>query len=281
MQQSVLSRPGTEKTRIPHFLYMDEFSPFIDHSTMDIFTLYRKYRVGAIVSCQNLSQLGKEDSSTRQIILANSATKAVFGNNTPEDNKWWQDEFGDKREWTFKNDYHQNPGLREVVGPDGKTMKIEQQPGYDEKYGDIKYSWVPNYKMGKINALKAKQIIYKTRDLKGKMLVGKAKLDFLDSKYKEQQKIKKFNFEKFVKGISISENGDEKEKKFDFSKIDFSNLDKNDPNTDGPIVKNPDRTFEYNRVGANYINPIKTDKSLNQAIEDYNKKTNSDSNQSS
>ena len=108
MQQSVLSRPGTEKNRVPHFLYMDEFTPFIDQSTMDIFTLYRKYRVGAIISCQNLAQLGREGSETRQTILANSATKAVFGNNTPEDNKWWQDEFGDKREWTFTNTYHTN-----------------------------------------------------------------------------------------------------------------------------------------------------------------------------
>lgn len=57
MQHSVLSRPGIEKTRIPHFLYIDEFSPFVCKATEDIFTLYRKYRVGAIVSAQNLSQL--------------------------------------------------------------------------------------------------------------------------------------------------------------------------------------------------------------------------------
>ena len=262
MQQAVLSRPGTEKTRIPHFLYMDEFSPFIDRSTMDIFTLYRKYRVGAVISCQNLSQLGGEKSETRQVILANSATKAVFGNNTPEDNKWWQDEFGDKREWKYNKNYH----------TDLDKQMNNGNLGYDENYGNIEYAWVANYKMGKINSLKAKQIIYKTRDLKGKMLVGKAKLDFLDSKYKEQQKIKKYNFEKFVKGVSGGNSSDEKEKRFDFSKIDFSNLDDDDPNTDGPIVRNPNRTFESNRVGANYVNPIKTDKSLNQAIEDYNKK---------
>ena len=65
MQQSVLSRPGTEKSRIPHFLYMDEFTPFIDSSTMDIFTLYRKYRVGSIISAQNLSQLGSEKAEYR------------------------------------------------------------------------------------------------------------------------------------------------------------------------------------------------------------------------
>ncbi|MBR2289882.1 MAG: TraM recognition domain-containing protein [Clostridia bacterium] len=260
MQQSVLSRPGTEKTRIPHFLYIDEFTPFIDQSTMDIFTLYRKYRVGAIVSCQSLSQLGDKTSETRQVILANSATKAVFGNNTPEDNEWWEVELGDKREWTFKNNYHTQD-----------AKKGDGQPGYDENYADIKYAWTNNYKKGKINALKAKQLLYKTRDLKGKMIVGKSKVDFLDSRYKETQKIKKYNFAKFVQGVNTNDD-DEKEKKFDFSKIDFSNLDKDDANVDGPIVRNPNRTFEFNRVGSNYVNPIRTDKSLNQAIEDYHNK---------
>lgn len=263
MQQAVLSRPGTEKNRIPHFLYIDEFSPFIDQSTMDIFTLYRKYRVGAIVSCQSLSQLGEKTSETRQVILANSATKAVFGNNTPEDNEWWEVELGDKREWQFNNNYHTDP---EKQAQNGNL-------GYDESYGNIKYAWTQNYKKGKINALKAKQVLYKTRDLKGKMFVGKAKLDFLDSRYKETQKVKKFNFSRFFQATAgTSSDGEEKETKFDFSKIDFSNLDKNDSNVDGPIVKNPNRTFEYNRVGSNYVNPIKTDKSLGQAIEDFTHK---------
>jgi len=263
MQQSVLSRPGTEKNRIPHFLYIDEFSPFIDQSTMDIFTLYRKYRVGAIVSCQSLSQLGEKTSETRQVILANSATKAVFGNNTPEDNEWWEVELGDKREWTFSNSYH----------TDANKQAQNGNLGYDENYGSIKYAWTNNYKKGKINALKAKQLLYKTRDLKGKMIVGKSKVDFIDSRYKEIQKVKKFNFSKFFQSTAgTPRDGEEKEAKFDFSKIDFSSLDKDDSNVDGPIVKNPNRTFEFNRVGANYVNPIKTDKSLSQAIEDFTHK---------
>ena len=264
MQQSVLSRPGTEKSRVPHFLYIDEFTPFISPSTMDIFTLYRKYRVGPIVSAQNLSQIGPENSEYRQTIAANSTTKMVFGNNTPEDNNWWNLEFGDKREWTFKNNYHT-----------ADAKKGDGQPGYDENYSDIKYSWVKNYAAGKIQSLKFKQIIYKTKDLSGKNVVGKAKLDFLDSRYQATQKIKKYNFAKFVQGISNTEN----ESKLDFSQIDFSNISEDNPNVDGPIIRNPNRTFEFNRVGSNYINPIvKVDKSLNQAIEDFNKKLDSNYN---
>ena len=256
MQQSILSRPGTEKNRIPHFLYIDEFSPFITSATMDMFTLYRKYRVGSIVSTQNLSQIGTEKSETRQTITANCTTKMVFGNNTPEDNAWWELELGDKREWTFKNDYHTID-----------AKKGDGNPGYDEVYKEPKYSWVKNYKAGKIQSLKFKQILYKTKDLKGKNVVGKSKLDFLDSRYKEAKKIKKYNFAKFSQGIS----SEEKENKFDFAKIDFSKLDDDNPNVDGPIVRNPNRTFEFNRTGYNYVNPIRVDKSLSKAIEDYNK----------
>lgn len=257
MQQSVLSRPGTEKTRVPHFLYIDEFTPFITNSTMDIFTLYRKYRVGAIVSAQNLAQIGPDKGEFRQTIAANSTTKMVFGNNTPEDNDWWTLEFGDKREWKFQHDYHTID-----------AKKGDGNPGYDENYKNIEYKWVKNYAAGKVQALKFKQIIYKTKDLKGKNIIGKAKLDYLDPRYKETQKIKKYNFAKFVQGISTNDSSDS-EKRFDFSKIDFSNLDSDNTNVDGPIVKNPNRTFEYNRTGANYVDPIKKDKSLNQAIEDY------------
>jgi hypothetical protein len=258
MQQSVLSRPGTERTRVPHFFYIDEFTPFIDDATMDIFTLYRKYRVGAILSAQNLAQIGSKESPHRQTILANSTTKMVFGNNTPEDNDWWREEFGDKREWTWTNNYHTSGAKT----PDG-------QPGYDESYNGISYKWKKNYEAGKIQSLKFKQIIYKTRDTKGKMIVGKAKLDFLESRYKDEQKIKNYNFSKFIQGVSVSSKKDEeKEKKFDFSNVDFSS---NNPDLDGPIARNPNRSFESNKTGANYVNPIKSsDKNLNQAINDYN-----------
>ena len=190
MQQSILSRPGTEKTRIPHFLYIDEFPPFVCKATEDIFTLYRKYRVGAIVSAQNLSQFTND--SFKQVLLSNSTTKLVFGNNTPEDNDWWQKEFGVHREWTFSNDY--------------KTDKGE----YDSNYKSIKWDWKENIKSGQIQALKFKMIGYKTKDLKGKNVAGKAKVDFLESKYKEKQKIKTYNFSKFTSGININ---DEKSKK--------------------------------------------------------------------
>lgn len=134
MQYSVLRRPGNESSRIPHFLYVDEFSPFINDTTTSIFTLYRKYRVGLIISVQNLDQLGNTKASKdhRQTILSNCATKMIFGNNSPEDNDWWALELGEKREWTFSNTYN-------------TKSTDKEEAGYDPKYGNIKWSWVKRF----------------------------------------------------------------------------------------------------------------------------------------
>lgn len=236
MQQSVLSRPGNEKTRIPHFLYIDEFPPFVCKATEDIFTLYRKYRVGTIISSQNLSQFGKNGGNNfRQTLLANCSTKVVFGNNTPEDNEWWEKEFGDKRRWMFTHDYKTDQGK------------------YDDTYKSIKWQWIPNYKAGKVQSLKFKFIIYKTKDLKGKNLVGQAKIDFLESRYKEKQKIKNYNFSKFTSGIATNTDNEDHYKskpKFDLKNINFSS-NPNNPNDMDPIQTNTsDASYKFDNEDA-------------------------------
>lgn len=234
MQQSVLSRPGNEKTRIPHFLYIDEFPPFVCKATEDIFTLYRKYRVGTVISSQNLSQFGTNNANNfRQTIMANCSTKIVFGNNTPEDNEWWEKEFGDKRRWMFTHDYKTDQGK------------------YDDTYKSIKWQWIPNYKAGKVQALKFKYIIYKTKDMKGKNLVGQAKIDFLESRYKEAQKIKTYNFGKFANGVSTSTEGENhSSKKFDLKNLNFS-TNPNNPNDMDPIQNNTsDLSYKFDDEDA-------------------------------
>ncbi len=236
MQQSVLSRPGNENTRIPHFLYIDEFPPFVCKATEDIFTLYRKYRVGTIISSQNLSQFGTINGENyRQTILANCTTKVVFGNNTPEDNEWWEKELGEKRRWTFTHDYHTDQGK------------------YDDNYKGIKWAWIPYYKAGKVQSLKFKYVIYKTKDLKGKSLIGQAKIDFLESRYKEKQKIKTYNFSKYSKGSSVSNESSDYEStdnKFDLKHINF-NGKPNNPNDMDPIQMNQsDSPYRFNNEDA-------------------------------
>ena len=195
MQQSVLSRPGNDSNRIPHFLYIDDFPTYICKATEPVYTLYRKYKVATVLDSQNLSQLKGDFSADargdyyRDLILSNTVNKFIFGNALPEDVEWWQTAMQDKREWTFSNTYDTNP----------------DKMSYDPKKGGIKYAWTPNYAAGKIMALKGKQVIYKVKDTKGKSVVNKGKVDFMESKYKEVQKTKKYDFSKFTNGISSSE----------------------------------------------------------------------------
>lgn len=184
MQYSVLRRPGNENNRVPHFLYIDEFPSFICSATEAIFTIYRKYRVATVISAQNLAQLNVENGKYRQTITANCANKVVFGNCPPEEADWWEKEMEEKKEWKSNKSYN--------------TDEVK----YDSKQLSIEYAHKPNYKAGKIKALTFKSCIYKTKNLKGKSIVGKGKLDFLDAKYKEPKSVKTYNFEKFTNGIS-------------------------------------------------------------------------------
>ena len=237
MQYSVLRRPGNEKTRVPHFLYIDEFPDFITHATTNMFTLYRKYRVGIIISAQNLRQLGEQNKSKyRETILANCANKFIFGNNTPEDNAWWELELGTKREWTFKYNYD--------------TEKIQ----YDSKYGDAQFKWKQNYSAGKVQSLKAKQCMYKVKNIAGKSSVGIMKVDLLDSKYHEPHYGKHFNFSRFTNGIAEEESKPKKEKfnlkNLEFDKSSNGDIDpiKNNTTDSNFIIDNEDAIiFDINR----------------------------------
>ena len=202
MQYSVLRRPGTESTRIPHFLYIDEFPDFICSATEPIFTIYRKYRIGTVVSAQSLDQLRKQGEKLANIIISNCSNKIVFGNNSPEDNDWWSKELGEKKEWDYSNSYD--------------TAKGE----YDSKLGGIKYKYKPKYQPGKVQSLKFKNCMYKVKDLKCKIVNGTAKLDFLASKYKEKQDIKVYNFAKFTNGIAEGE--EKKPRKTSLKNVHFN-----------------------------------------------------------
>lgn len=194
MQYAVLRRPGIESTRIPHFLYIDEFSDFVSSSTEPIFTLYRKYRVGSIISVQNLDQLNAENKKYRKTIIANCAHKIVFGNNEPDDNDWWSKELGQKSEFTYSRDYDTEKGK------------------YSDTLKSIKADKKPNFKPGKVQTIKFKECIFKIRDGGGKNRVGFGKLNFIDSKYKEKQTDTQYNFTKFTSGMSDSDESLKKKK---------------------------------------------------------------------
>lgn len=238
MQNAVLRRPGNEKSRIPNFLYIDEFPDFIGKATEPIFTMYRKYRIGTIISAQNLSQLETPTSreNYRQTILANCASKIFTGEGTFEDLQWWSNEFGNKREWTFKNDINFD--------------KMQ----YEAKHGDVKWEFVKNFKEGKLQTLGTKDCAYKIRGENGSPIVGQGKLSYLSSKYKEPQTIKTFDFGKYSDGVTTYSEDDENglsRKKFNPKKLDFMD----ERNEFNPVqTDNTDADYHFNTEDAIIVN---------------------------
>ena len=97
---------------------------------------------------------------------------------------------------------------------------------------------------------KFKGIIYKTKDIKGSSKVGAASVDFLESRYKEKQKIKTFNFTKFKKTGRNDQNSDNDKEKFDLKNISFKSNPDN-PNDMDPIqYNNSDVSYQFDAEDA-------------------------------
>ena len=209
MENAVLRRPGNEKSRVPHFLYIDEFPDFICRDTEAIFTMYRKYKIATTISAQNLSQLETPTSrdNYRKTILANCVNKIFTGNGVKEDLEWWQVEFGKHREWQMQN-----------------TIDFDKLQ-YESKHGGVNWGWVDNFNVGKLQgALGDKDCAYKIKDIGGKFLIGPGKLNYLESKYKEPRKVKVYDFGKYSDGVTTAtedDNDTHRKTKFNPKKLDF------------------------------------------------------------
>lgn len=83
---AVLSRPGTEKTRSPHFFYIDELPVLLHPSIEKNFSLFRKFRVGMFVAIQTLDQFEK-NALTKYLkgVILGCANIIVFGRSSLTD----------------------------------------------------------------------------------------------------------------------------------------------------------------------------------------------------
>ena len=115
-------------------------------------------------------------------------------------------------------------------------------------------------------SLKAKQIIFKVKDSKGKSYVAKGKIDFLESKYKEPKKLKEFNFEKFTNGIAS-----EVPKKSSFSNKIRGNFAAATASNDNVDIDNQNDPIKTDSTDAKYF--LDNDDAI---IFDLNRKNNND-----
>lgn len=189
LKDAVLRRPGTEDSRTPHFIYIDEFPLYITKDTEAFFTLFRKYRCGTLITVQNLSQLTKTSSLAyfKDVIITNSKTRIVFGDMTWEEAKYWEVEMGTKKKWKYNK-----------VLADGKTQ--EGADKFTQAYMSASKDYPANYKANKFVNMGFKKCIYKTKSASGKNLVGRGATDFINKAHLAEHKMSSYNFEMFGHG---------------------------------------------------------------------------------
>ena len=83
---AVLSRPGNENTRIPHFFYVDELPVLIHPSLEKNFSLFRKFRVSMMVAIQTLDQMEKNEiTKYLKGVILGCAHIIIFGRSSLSD----------------------------------------------------------------------------------------------------------------------------------------------------------------------------------------------------
>lgn len=206
MQNAVLKRPGNEQSRIPYFLYIDEFPDFLSKDTEAIFTMYRKYCVGTTISTQSISMFGTNGITKAEIssdnaipmakfnstILSNCSSKVFTGGAAPIDElQWWQKELGTWKQWQSSRDYDVNTGKM------SSSMK------------SIKFDYTDKVKAGTLQTLGDNACAYKIIDDGGKPQNSDGIINFMASKYKEKHKGKQYNFARYLANNGIERNNTE------------------------------------------------------------------------
>jgi len=112
LQNATFRRPGTEDTRTPHFLIVDEYSRYINPDVEMFLSLAAEYRVAGILAVQSLAQLEVEagdigPQAMKTAIMNSCRNKIAFGGLPANDAKEFAEEFGMRRVMMKQDTYEQ------------------------------------------------------------------------------------------------------------------------------------------------------------------------------
>lgn len=95
-QQAVFRRKGTERTRTPHVLYIDEFPRYVNPDFERLLAIGRSYRCATVLALQTTAQMVHEDRPAfRDIVLETCRNKIILNLGSEEDAKRFSKEFGE------------------------------------------------------------------------------------------------------------------------------------------------------------------------------------------
>lgn len=146
-QTAVMRRPGNERTRRPHFIYIDEFQTYANPGFSEILTQGRSYRVATHLATQNRAligmghgQLGKDFI---ELVSANARNLVIFPGGNAIDAKYYSEQFGEiiKREVqksVSRQKFNPLKGFK-PMSYDSETVRVVEKKESRFSPGDIIY----------------------------------------------------------------------------------------------------------------------------------------------
>lgn len=145
-QSSVFKREGTEETRKPHYLYIDEFQEYANPGFAQMLTQGRSYRVASHLATQDRANIGmgsgREGKDFLQLVSANARNKIIFPGISAEDAKYYSAEFGDvtiKQVTQGVTKQRFNPLYFQKVSPPSDNIRTEDKVQPRFSASDIQY----------------------------------------------------------------------------------------------------------------------------------------------
>lgn len=98
-QSAVFRRPGSEDTRRPHALYIDEFQTYSTPGFADMLTQGRSYRVASILATQARDQMamggGRDGRNFVNLVSTNARNVILFPGCNNDDTEYYSKNFGE------------------------------------------------------------------------------------------------------------------------------------------------------------------------------------------
>lgn len=138
--QSIFRRPGTLKTRLPHFFALDEMPYLLVPQLERAIVLSRQYNVSHMLLMQSLAQYEKNDITRymKSVLTGNCAHQIIFGRASREDMEFYEKLSG------YKWETEESESMRESSITDEKTSQtythnIEVEQSERISIDDVRY----------------------------------------------------------------------------------------------------------------------------------------------
>lgn len=136
IQASVFKRPGTEFTRRPHYLYIDEFQKYSNPGFQDMLTQGRSFRVASHLATQARSEIamggGRDGRNFVELVSANARNVVLFPGISPADAEYYSKEFGEEtvlqlQKGVTTQKFNPLYGIKEMNYPTEQVRETEMQ----------------------------------------------------------------------------------------------------------------------------------------------------------